>query len=627
LNYHRASLSTIEHVRLDSYIVDIAAEARGTPICDDSGNYRFGSARGALCVYANGQFHDFSGGAHEHGRDALGLIDHLYPTQDAVIWARAWLTSHPGHGDFKSNESADAADDFAETAGLAYIKTLYEFAGLLEPPGRTYIEQTRKLRLRPEDAATLRWIPEFRGDEGALIAPMTDDAGERVRLMVTHITVDGRKSEHEPCRITIRGAKRPGLLRFGTPGAKVVETEGLEKALAARAAGADYVVVSGGVGNLGKAPLPTIVSDVVIARDDDPPGSPADLSLWRGVVRRLSQGLKVGVTARPKEIAPKDAPPLKDIDDLYRYDPDLVRILLNGANLEHGRLGAEVDNAILDTLSRLDPVAVSRARRSIAALLGIHLGALDDRLAQMVKERIEKREGAASPAKGVEPWPDPVTNIGEALDEAVEAMKKHVVAPDTHFDTVALWALHTHLIHREELDIDITPRLGFQSPEADSGKSTFMKLVRELVPRPKGVGSISSASLFRAVEARKCTLLVDEADYAFHADASPDLKAIFNSGNERTFATVGRAVPLGDGAIRGLRLRHLRRDVLHLDRQAPRQLDAEPLHLAAYEAGDPRGGARLEALPRQQGPEAQGLHAQVHALGGGPAHAARGRGS
>ena len=74
-----------------------------------------------------------------------------------------------------------------------------------------------------------------------------------------------------------------------------------------------------------------------------------------------------------------------------------------------------------------------------------------------------------------------------------------------------------------------------------------MKLMRELVPRPKGTGSISSSALFRSVDARKCTLLVDEADYAFRADANPDLLAIFNSGNERTFAVVTRSVPLGEG--------------------------------------------------------------------------------
>jgi hypothetical protein len=70
----------------------------------------------------------------------------------------------------------------------------------------------------------------------------------------------------------------------------------------ARAAGAPSVVVCGGVNSLGKVPLPPIVRSVVIARDADPVGSPADQDLYRGVVRRLGQNLKVGVTARPNDI-------------------------------------------------------------------------------------------------------------------------------------------------------------------------------------------------------------------------------------------------------------------------------------------------------------------------------------
>ena len=265
---------------------------------------------------------------------------------------------------------------------------------------------------------------------------------------------------------------------------------------------------------------------------------------------------KVTVTSRPGDIAPKDAPFLKDLDDVWRYDPELVPELLSGANLEHGRLGDAVDAAILDAASRLgrDRAGAARARAS-PALLGIHrLGsALDDKLAaDRSRTGREEREGEAEKVKtahgldahGTRPGD---FDIGGVLDDAARIMKKYVAAPDTHFDTVALWCLHTHLIHREELGVDVTSRLGFQSPEPDSGKSTFMKLVRELVPRPKGTGSISSSALFRAVDARKCTLLVDEADYAFRSDTNPDLLAIFNSGNERAFAIVTRSVPLGEG--------------------------------------------------------------------------------
>src|SRR6516164_9064920 len=102
MDRHQASapLSAAEHVRLNSYMVEIAAGARGVAIPDGAGNYRFGSNSGGLCVYATGQFHDFSGGARAHGFNALQLIQHLYPNKDPIAWARDWLARRPGNGSF-----------------------------------------------------------------------------------------------------------------------------------------------------------------------------------------------------------------------------------------------------------------------------------------------------------------------------------------------------------------------------------------------------------------------------------------------------------------------------------------------------------------------------------------------
>jgi hypothetical protein len=419
LDSQQASISAGEHARLNSYILEIAAEAHGTPITDASGNTRFGSTRSALVVYANGQYHDFSGGAREHGFNALQLIQHLYPNEDAIAWAHDWLAKHPGNGSFTASES-ESVDDFAEVEATAYIESLYNGAQpIAGTPGYTYITKTRGLPLRPEDQAQLRWAANYRGDEGALLAPSTDAEGKLVKLLVTYVAVDGRKSPYTPCRSTIRGARRPGLYRLGSPAVQAVETEGIEKGLAARAAGAEYVVVTGGAAYLGKVPLPSEVRAVIIARDADLAGSPADLSLWRSVVRRLGQNLKVCVTARPNDIAPKDAPALKDLDDVWRYDPGLAAVLLNGANLEHGRLGEAADGAILDAASRLDAVQLGRARKAVAALLGTSLGALDDQLNEIVRKRVEAGKETKTDA-GPSPWDHPVTDVSSVVRHGFE---------------------------------------------------------------------------------------------------------------------------------------------------------------------------------------------------------------
>jgi hypothetical protein len=83
--------------RLNTWIVEIAGKARGMPISTSAGDWRFGSSGSALCVYANGQYHDFSGGARAHGWNALQLIEHLHPNTDAPTWARNWRAGHAWH--------------------------------------------------------------------------------------------------------------------------------------------------------------------------------------------------------------------------------------------------------------------------------------------------------------------------------------------------------------------------------------------------------------------------------------------------------------------------------------------------------------------------------------------------
>ena len=91
-------LSAAEHVQLNGFMVDIASEARGTPVADAAGNHRFGG-KGSLCIYASGQFHDFSGGEREHGHNALELISaSLSERRRGPMGSRvACLPSRPRH--------------------------------------------------------------------------------------------------------------------------------------------------------------------------------------------------------------------------------------------------------------------------------------------------------------------------------------------------------------------------------------------------------------------------------------------------------------------------------------------------------------------------------------------------
>jgi hypothetical protein len=118
-------LSAPERARLDTYMIEIAAEVRGSAIPDNAGRYRFGSPGGSLCVYANLQFHDFNGGVH--GFSAFELIKYLHPREDPVAWARDWLARHPGNGSFVVGEG-DEENHFAEIEAAAYIEGLVQGA-------------------------------------------------------------------------------------------------------------------------------------------------------------------------------------------------------------------------------------------------------------------------------------------------------------------------------------------------------------------------------------------------------------------------------------------------------------------------------------------------------------------
>ena len=541
-------LTPAEHARLNSYMVEIAVEVRGRAIPDNAGRYRFGSPGGSLCVYANLQFHDFNGGVH--GFSAFELIKHLHPREDPVAWARDWLARHPGNGSFVAGEG-DEEDDFAEVKATAYIEGLVQ--GAPPPtegaPGYRFLTspEERGLPLRPEDQEQLRWIANFRGEEGALSALVTDDAGKLVRLLVVYITPDGGKSPYEPERVTIRGARRPGLVRFGTPGPQVVEVEGVEKALAARAAGEEYVVACGGVSNLGKCPLPPGAQSVIIARDDDPPGSQATQALYRGVVRRLGQDLKVSLTKRPSAILPQGGPFCRDLDAVWRRSPPHVRILLDQAALDHGPLGEVVNAAILDEYSRLDALGQGHAKRGVATLLRINLGDLEKALAELIKQRAAKREGAGADIYGRPPWEHPITDVGAVLDDVVTILKKVIAAAGTHFDTMALWTAHTHILQRRELGIRHSPRLPFQSQFEDSGKTTALTATLCASARPMPTSSLTGASMFREMDAHHWTIGWDEADGAFHRHTQPEMVAIFNAGHSRKFARTHRQAQRPDG--------------------------------------------------------------------------------
>jgi putative DNA primase/helicase len=102
-----------------------------------------------------------------------------------------------------------------------------------------------------------------------------------------------------------------------------------------------------------------------------------------------------------------------------------------------------------------------------------------------------------------------------------------------YLGAVAVWAVHTHLVHSELVTLLVTPRLLISAAAENSGKTTLLKCAKLLSARGLMFVNMTPASLFRVFDAMRPTLFIDEADNAFARGANPELLALINTGHER----------------------------------------------------------------------------------------------
>jgi hypothetical protein len=107
----------------------------------------------------------------------------------------------------------------------------------------------------------------------------------------------------------------------------------------------------------------------------------------------------------------------------------------------------------------------------------------------------------------------------------VRRLQRHVVLNAHGVLTIALWVLMAWV---HQAAATHSPVLLFTSPEANSGKTTALELIKLLVPHGLSSVGISEAALFRTIEMYDPTILVDEAD-AILVD-NEALRAVVNSG-------------------------------------------------------------------------------------------------
>jgi putative DNA primase/helicase len=204
-------------------------------------------------------------------------------------------------------------------------------------------------------------------------------------------------------------------------------------------------------------------------------------------------------------------------------------------------LAEDVSPDYQSEVSRLAALAAheyDRCRKSEASRLGVRVGTLD--------ADVRCARGATGAADGggedrslrvteVEPWPCPV-NGAILLDELTQTVRRYVVLDRAAADAMALWLMHTHAIDAAF----VSPRLAITSPEKRCGKTLLMTVLRPLARRPLATANMTTATIFRIIQAAHPTLLIDEADSFLKGNE--EMRGVINAGHCRATAIVMRCV-------------------------------------------------------------------------------------
>ena len=198
---------------------------------------------------------------------------------------------------------------------------------------------------------------------------------------------------------------------------------------------------------------------------------------------------------------------------------------------------AEADDERLERLAHLSPIEYDRVREKEAKAMGIRAGTLD----KMIRaRRKDQTETDGIDFDDIDPWPSPV-NGADLLSDLSAAIRRFIICPEETAHAAALWIAMTWFMDV----VQVAPLAVITAPEKRCGKSQLLFLLGRLVQRPLAASNITPAALFRAVDAWKPTLLVDEAD-AFMKD-NDELRGLLNCGHTRDSAYIIRVV--GDDHI------------------------------------------------------------------------------
>jgi hypothetical protein len=120
------------------------------------------------------------------------------------------------------------------------------------------------------------------------------------------------------------------------------------------------------------------------------------------------------------------------------------------------------------------------------------------------------------------------------LTDLSDLISRYVVLPEMAAEALALWVVHTYAFTLRQ----ITTYIGVVSPEKRCGKTTLLELLGLLAHEAIAAANISPSALFRVIEDKRPTLLIDEADTFL--EGRDEMAGILNAGYRKGNAFVMR---------------------------------------------------------------------------------------
>jgi putative DNA primase/helicase len=155
--------------------------------------------------------------------------------------------------------------------------------------------------------------------------------------------------------------------------------------------------------------------------------------------------------------------------------------------------------------------------------------------AKPTRKATKKNVSPDTPFADIEPWHEPI-NPAALLTEISATIKRFIVCSNETASAAALWIAMTWFMDV----VQVAPLAVITAPEKRCGKTQLLTVLGHLVCKPLTASNITSAALFRSIDAWQPTLLIDEAD-AFMRE-NEELRGLINCGHTRNSAYIVRTV-------------------------------------------------------------------------------------